>query len=319
MTITLNGTTGIQNVLGSAASPAESNTTNSNTGVYFPTSTSVGISTNGTLAMTVDASQNVGVGTSTPTSKLSVNGGSLPTSGSSYSLSLSSALAATRLTTDASSKTSFIGSYYDDTAIEISQGVSSGYVSGMVIGARTATNATVTDAIALYTRSTERGRFHSGGGFSVAGGLGIGTLTAYTSSVYIGGAVLSAGAGTFPLKWNNSSGIVTYDTSSRLVKENIEESPYGLAEVLQLQSRKYKRIDSQLNEIGLVADEVQKVMPEFVPIVEKSFFTKNEADTEMIAGGVNYDKLTSVLVKAIQEQQALITQLTDRIAALEAK
>ena len=66
MTITLNGTTGIQNVLGSAAAPAESNTTNSNTGMYFPTSTSVGISTNGTLAMTVDASQNVGIGTNSP-------------------------------------------------------------------------------------------------------------------------------------------------------------------------------------------------------------------------------------------------------------
>jgi hypothetical protein len=66
MTVIISGSAGIQNVLGSAASPAESNTTSSNTGMYFPTSTSVGISTNGTLAMTVDANQNVGVGTSSP-------------------------------------------------------------------------------------------------------------------------------------------------------------------------------------------------------------------------------------------------------------
>jgi hypothetical protein len=61
MAITLNGTTGIQNVLGSAASPAESNTTNSNTGMYFPTSTTLGFSTAGTNAVTIDASQNVKV------------------------------------------------------------------------------------------------------------------------------------------------------------------------------------------------------------------------------------------------------------------
>jgi hypothetical protein len=61
MTITLNGTTGIQNVLGSAAAPAESNTTNSNTGLYFPTSTTLGLSTAGTNAVYIDASQNVGL------------------------------------------------------------------------------------------------------------------------------------------------------------------------------------------------------------------------------------------------------------------
>ena len=115
---------------------------------------------------------------------------------------------------------------------------------------------------------------------------------------------MSAGAGTYPLKWNSSTGIVTYDTSSRLVKENIEDSPYGLAEVLQLKPRKYYRTDDQRNEIGLVADEVQTVLPEFVPLVPKSLFTKNEADIEMIACGVYYDKLTSVLVKAIQELAA---------------
>jgi hypothetical protein len=53
MTITLNGSSGIQNVLGSAASPAESNTSSSNTGMYFPTSTTIGFSANGTNAATI--------------------------------------------------------------------------------------------------------------------------------------------------------------------------------------------------------------------------------------------------------------------------
>jgi hypothetical protein len=179
-------------------------------------------------------------------------------------------------------------------------------------------------AFFFMTNDTERARIASAGGLSIAGGLAVGTLTSYPSNFFLASAVLSAGAGTYPLKWNSSNGIVTYDTSSRLVKENIEDSPYGLDEVLQLKPRKYYRTDDQRNEIGLVADEVQAVMPEFVPLVEKSIFTKDESDTELIAGGVNYDKLTSVLIKAIQEQQAIIESqsvaiqaLTQRITALE--
>ena len=66
MPITINGTAGIQDVLGSASAPALSNTTSTNTGLYFPTSTTLGLSTNGTAALTIDASQNVGIGTSSP-------------------------------------------------------------------------------------------------------------------------------------------------------------------------------------------------------------------------------------------------------------
>ena len=120
------------------------------------------------------------------------------------------------------------------------------------------------------------------------------------------------------MKWNSTSGDVTYDTSSRFVKENVVDSPYGLSEVIALKPRKYFRTDDQREEIGFVADEVVDVLPEFVPMVPKSLFTKNEEDTEIVPGGVNYEKLTAVLVKAIQEQQALITTLTARVAALEA-
>jgi hypothetical protein len=163
------------------------------------------------------------------------------------------------------------------------------------------------------------GRLITGSNVSISSGLAIGTSADPGSTFAIGGAVLSAGAGTYPLKWNSTSGVVTYDTSSRYVKTDIVDSSYGLHAVLQLKPRQYIRTDDQRNEIGFIADEVVEIIPELVPLVPKSLFTKNESDTELIAGGVNYDKITAVLVKAVQEQNDIIKSLTERIAVLESK
>jgi hypothetical protein len=59
MPVLISGTTGVQTPLGSASAPADSNTTNSNTGLYFPTGTTAAIATNGTLALSIDTSQNI--------------------------------------------------------------------------------------------------------------------------------------------------------------------------------------------------------------------------------------------------------------------
>ena len=73
MTVTINGTTGIAGVNGSAATPAVQGA-DTNTGVFYGTDI-VAISTGGTERMRVNASGNVGVGTSSPTQKVSIAGG----------------------------------------------------------------------------------------------------------------------------------------------------------------------------------------------------------------------------------------------------
>ena len=72
MTITINGTTGISGVDGTAATPAFKGN-DSNTGVSFGTDT-VTINTGGQARVTTDASGNVGVGTVSPAAKLDVRG-----------------------------------------------------------------------------------------------------------------------------------------------------------------------------------------------------------------------------------------------------
>jgi hypothetical protein len=67
MTIILNGTTGISGVDGTASQPAVQGN-DADTGVFYPSAGNIAISTNGTEALRVDSSQNVGIGTTSPSS-----------------------------------------------------------------------------------------------------------------------------------------------------------------------------------------------------------------------------------------------------------
>ena len=74
MTIVLNGTSGVQFPLGTVSAPSLTNTTAQATGLYYPSSTTIGLSANGADAIRIDASQNVNLGTSGVTCKLYVSG-----------------------------------------------------------------------------------------------------------------------------------------------------------------------------------------------------------------------------------------------------
>jgi hypothetical protein len=67
MTLILNGTDN------SATTPAVTGT-DTDTGVYYPAANQVALATNGTLALIVNSSQNVGIGTASPSVKLTVVG-----------------------------------------------------------------------------------------------------------------------------------------------------------------------------------------------------------------------------------------------------
>jgi hypothetical protein len=115
-----------------------------------------------TQAMTLNASGNLGIGTTTYSSKLNITGGSLAVSGTG--LSVSTDLATGRLVTSTTTpyRISAVHSYYDDQTLELSQGSTSGYVSGIVIAARSATSS-APDSVTFWTRSAERARIDSNG------------------------------------------------------------------------------------------------------------------------------------------------------------
>ncbi len=119
---------------------------------------------------------------------------------------------------------------------------------------------------------------------------------------------LASGAGTNAIKWSTLTGAVTYDTSSARYKDNIRDSVYGLSHVMQMRSAQFEYKDTGRSDVGLIAEELDPIIPELVG--------KNK-DGE--PDSVSYDRMVSVLVKAIQEQQAIITSQATDIEALKAK
>ena len=71
MTITINGTTGIAGVDGSASTPAVQGT-DTNTGIFYPAADTIAFAEGGAEVARFDSSGRLGIGTSSPISKLSV-------------------------------------------------------------------------------------------------------------------------------------------------------------------------------------------------------------------------------------------------------
>jgi len=102
--------------------------------------------------------------------------------------------------------------------------------------------------------------------------------------------------------------------SDSTIKENIESlSPGALYKVLNLRpiSFDYKNEpkplkDKKLKNIGLVAQEVETIVPEVVSFSEVGKIKM-----------INYDMLIPILIKAIQEQQATIESLQTEIDKLK--
>ena len=102
----------------------------------------------------------------------------------------------------------------------------------------------------------------------------------------------NAGNGTFTAN-------VTAFSDERL-KDNIQTLENGLDKVEQLRGVTYTRENKK--EIGVIAQEVEKILPEIV-------LTAND---EMGTKSVDYGKITSVLIEAIKELSARVKELENK-------
>ena len=132
---------------------------------------------------------------------------------------------------------------------------------------------------------------------------------------------LSIGHGavaTHPIDANSAAGIAflsdagvwTDFVSDRRMKKNIEDLPYGIDEVMKMRPRSFslKAIDNPC--VGFIAQELLEVIPEVVLV--------NDAEKSIEdCLTIQYSHLTSVLCKAIQDQQGQMEEMLKRLAELE--
>ncbi|HEY1030481.1 MAG TPA: tail fiber domain-containing protein [Flavipsychrobacter sp.] len=117
-------------------------------------------------------------------------------------------------------------------------------------------------------------------------------------------------------QFDGVSGVYT-SLSDRRAKTNIQDVTPVLSKVMTLAPKtyQYKVQGNQESKqyIGFIAQDVYDVFPQFV-----SVNTNNDGnamfENQM---GVDYASMSTIAIKAIQEQQAIIEQLKARIAALE--
>jgi hypothetical protein len=163
-------------------------------------------------------------------------------------------------------------------------------------------NSTNTGDIGLYVGGLSD-LFQFDIGINVAGAATFSSSVTATT-----GTFSSVGAGAFSNNLNiTSNGTLTTATSDEKFKYNINPIKYGLSTILQLNPVNFQWIKGEENDLGFIAQDVAEIIPEAVD-------TNWNSDLLM-----RYESIIPVLTKAIQEQQALIKALEQRIINLENK
>jgi len=116
------------------------------------------------------------------------------------------------------------------------------------------------------------------------------------------------------------NGNITASSDIRL-KTNIKTIQNALSIVSRMRGVYFNWIESGNQSIGLIAQEVQEVIPELVleNIIKNPPSFPGEKTPEDRILSVDYGKIVSVLIEAIKEQQKQIEEQNKRIAFLETK
>ena len=95
------------------------------------------------------------------------------------------------------------------------------------------------------------------------------------------------------------------NSSDIRLKKDIKPLKSALSTLGKLKGKSYRWKDNNEPDIGLIAQELEKVIPELVKTDNKGYKS------------IVYQKLTAVLIEAVKEQQQEINNLSNRIALLE--
>lgn len=279
------------------------------------------------LVMRVSEKGKVGIGTSSPYHKLQIDG---DTEYSTIRLESDSKTFDVGVAGSNSSNTTLRGKFYLWDEDEQATRLVIDNAGKVGIGSTTPNQKlTVVNSI-LPGDTTEQFAcgIYAGGSGSNSKGLkiyaGQNAPTAAGGCIYVG---FTDGDDTAAGGIRNSSSVSTpefFSGSDVRMKKNIQDTDIqGVESIKQLKLRKWEwNTDKQTpaTDIGLVADELETVFPELVSRTELSGWGHCVGEgEEQLKTIPSESKITLTLIKAVQEQQAIIEQLQSRIDALENK
>ena len=123
------------------------------------------------------------------------------------------------------------------------------------------------------------------------------------------GMIMSSSA-TYAIDVATGNGAVRADEfitySDAALKTNVQPINNALETVMLLEAVTYDKIATGKNEIGFIAQDVAKIIPEICAL-----------DSQGTGRGIDYSRLTSILVGAVKSQQEQIRLQEEQIAELE--
>jgi len=331
MTLILNGTDGLSDVDGSASTPAIRGT-DTNTGIFFPAADTIAFSEGGTESMRIDSAGNLGIGTTTPNSKLTSQTATTSTSAFTF---------AGQLNNSYGSNDSIVSLGFHNRADVNSSGV--GAAIALSGGGTSAGSGNLIFCIkgtgniaAAVAPSDEKIRITPAGKLLVNATSSINGDVLVSSQTTSGGASFETNTkdnsdyypmlmyrnGSFVGNIFQSGSSVAYNTSSDYrLKENIAPMTGALAKVSALKPVTYKwKIDGSDGQ-GFIAHELQEIMPDCVTGEKDAVETYLDEDgieqTRIIPQGIDTSFLVATLTAAIQELNAKVNAQAVRIAELE--
>ena len=342
-TVTLNSTltanTAVIFSAGTSAAPSITFAGDTNTGIFSPAADTIAFTEGGVESMRIDSSGNVGIGTTSPNKgsvsrAVTLNGTagnivefcvsdtrvgwvygdnnltavaaagsrylSLETNGSermridtSGNVGIGTTSPSEKLDVAGIVQSKAAGNNARFSTIDTNGSGATVLLNAAFAGAGTpALQVTTNHPLLFCTNNTERARIDSSGNF-------------FVNNMAVGG--------TANLHWSSGAGQFFVTSSSRRFKHDIVDYDKGLAELMQMQPKYFVYNDepNQKQRAGFIAEDFHDLgMTEYVEYWKDD--EGNDTPSE-----IGYSNMVAILVKAIQEQQALITTLTDRITALE--
>ena len=131
---------------------------------------------------------------------------------------------------------------------------------------------------------------------------------------------LTRDLGTSTLAWDDCNCDDFNNISDIKEKENIKALSYGLKEVMQMKPVNYtmKRKPYEGNRLGFIAQDMIQLVPE---VVNSKDWRQDEngiiEEVQLDTWGIDYGKLTAVLVSAIQQQQYIIEDKNKQLSELQ--